>query len=184
MVSTYGFVMIADVQDELAAKRIAARVAELMPTALPGWDPRVDLDFDVVATADGARLFLEWPGMVVGSSEATLFVGDVSGRAVICEDLDEFGVVFQVWSLDPAGSAAAYRSHVQDPELDISDELASRNIVGGDAAAAAAALFDRSPSGLIALEDDPEPIVSGLGRVATPFEPWLGALGLVWPELA
>ncbi|WLP88514.1 hypothetical protein [Gordonia sp. NB41Y] len=56
-------------------------------------------------------------------------------------------------------------------------------VTGADAAASAADLFDCDPAAFLALEQDGSPVADQLGIVGDPFEPWLSALGLAWPEL-
>lgn len=176
--STYGLAIIADVGSVDAAETLGAQIEQhLAEGSGPG-----DIDWEVEPQGVGAQLRMNGPGVVTGSDEDQYFVDAPAGRAVICEDGDEYGLVFQVWRLDPAGSECVYLAYVQDPDEEPEPVTAARAIVGTEAAAAAAALFGVDPEGLLALETDPSPIVAEMGLIGSPFMPWLTHLGLEWPE--
>ncbi|MCK0438885.1 hypothetical protein MUG78_05240 [Gordonia alkaliphila] len=182
--STYGLVVIADVAEAAAAEALVERVTAVLRASWgAGSCPVDDLDYDVEESDLGVRVSISVPGMVTDHREADFFAGAPTGRAVICEDGDEFGVVFQVWRLDPAGSRCVYRAYVYDPDGEAEPEAAARTITGPAAAQEAAELFGVSPSPLLALEDDSSPVSDELGVIGTPFDPWLEPFGLLWPDL-
>lgn len=182
--STYGVVVIADVPEVAAAEALVERITGVLRASWgAGSCPVDDLDYDVEESEVGVRVSISVPGMVTDHREADFFTGAPSGRAVICEDGDEFGVVFQVWRLDPAGSECLYRAYVHDPDSDAEPEALARTITGAAAAQAAAELFGGSPASLLALEVDPSPVSEELGVIGTPFDPWLEPFGLQWPDL-
>lgn len=176
--STYGLAIVADVSSVEAAEKLGAHIEQWFADTAGGGD----IDYDVKAHGTSARLAINAPGIVVGFDEDKLFTDAPAGRAVICEDGDEYGVVFQVWRLDPAGSSCVYRAYVQDPEEEPEPATADRVITGAQAAAVAAELYGIDPQGLLALEDDPSPVVQGLGLIGSPFMPWLSLFGLGWPK--
>lgn len=189
--STYGTVVIADLPDSQAAERLVERFREVLS---PSWErlrevaPRIsnpldDLDEDIVEVAGGAvRLLIDAPQVVTDGHEAEFFTGQSTGRAVICEDGDEYGVMFSVWRLDPAGHRCLYRAYVQVPDGEPEPVAAARVVGGPDAAAEAAELYGRAPQRLLDLEADPSPIADHIGSIGSPFMPWLEALGLEWPR--
>lgn len=144
--------------------------------------PVNDGGYDVVETADGVRVGVNVQSVVANEREAEFFADTPAGRAVVCEDGDEYGVLFQVWRLDLAGSECVYRAYVQDPELDPEPRAAARAITGPVAAVAVAELYGVDPQRLLDLEADPSPITDELGLIGTPFMPWLTHLGIAWPE--
>ena len=127
MVSTYGLVLIVDVDDEDGAQRVAdavlATLSRVFPEQLGVAD---DMDYEIEDTDSGARLLMNGQGVVAGNQEESFFVGAPAGRAVICEDGDEFGVTFSVWRLDPAGSECLYRVSVPYEDEDLEPEIAAR----------------------------------------------------------
>ncbi|UQE75230.1 hypothetical protein MYK68_00875 [Gordonia sp. PP30] len=178
--STYGLVIVADVPDVEAGERLGEHIARFLADR-PGYGEGVV--YEVEETDEGARLSMNGQGVVADHKEASFFTDAPVGRAVICEDGDEYGVVFQVWKLDPAGSECVYRAYVQDPELDPEPSTAARSITGTEAAAAAAALYGADPQRLLALEADPSPVVDQLGIIGSPFDPWLKIFDREWPEI-
>lgn len=178
--STYGLVIVADVPDVESGERLGAHIAEILADGPGAGD---EVDYEVEPTRFGARLAMNGQGVVADHKEVVFFADAPGGRAVICEDGDEYGVVFQVWRLDPAGSECLYRAYVQDPDEESEPSTAARSILGAEAAAAAGALYGIDPQGLLDLEHDPAPVVDGIGLIGTPFEPWLTQFGVAWPVL-
>ena len=133
-------------------------------------------------SSGGTRLDLNAPGLVADHHEAEFFTQAPEGRAVICEDGDEYGVTFQVWQLSPKGSECLYRAYVPYEDGETDPSTLNRTIVGSAAAAAAADLYDADPGFLIDLEADPSPVRDSLGIIGTPFMPWLRPLDISWPE--
>ncbi|MGB3602648.1 hypothetical protein [Gordonia sp. (in: high G+C Gram-positive bacteria)] len=182
--STYGLVVVADLPDAGAAEALVARVkAALIASWGAGESPVEDLEYEVVDVDAGVRVSINVQGMVADRREADFFAGAPAGRAVICEDGDEYGVLFQVWRLDPAGSECVYRAYVHDPDEDPEPATAARAITGAEPAAAAAELYGVDPQVLLDLEADPSPVSDELGVIGTPFEPWLSHFGVQWPDL-
>lgn len=182
--SSYGLIVVADVSEQEAGGVLAERVLATLRQDWPGRrSPVDDGAYAVDETADGVRVGVNVQSVVANEREPEFFADAPAGRAVVCEDGDEFGVLFQVWRLDPAGSECVYRAYVQDPELDREPRAAARAITGSAAAAAAAAaLYGVDPQRLLDLEADPSPVTDELGMIGSPFMPWLSHLGIAWPE--
>lgn len=184
MVSTYGLVVVADLPEAGAAEALVSRVkSALIASWGAGQSPVEDLEYEVADAEGGVRVSINVQGMVADRREADFFVGSPVGRAVVCEDGDEYGVLFQVWRLDPAGSECLYRAYVHDPDEDPEPATAARAITGAESAAAAAELYGVDRQVLLDLEDDPSAVSDELGVIGTPFYPWLSHLGLEWPDL-
>lgn len=182
--STYGLVVVADVPDERSAQQLVAQITAVLRASWGGDDgPAEDLEYHVDSVASGVRVSVDVQGAVADRREAEFFAGLPSGRAVICEDGDEYGVVFQVWQLGPTDGACLYRAYVHDPDGDPEPATAARVIVGVDAATAAAELYGVHPGRLLELEADSTPVSDELGVIGTPFDPWMEHFGVEWPEL-
>lgn len=182
--STYGLVVIADVPGNDAAEHPVDRVTSVLRDSWgPGSCPVEDLEYQIDQTATGVQVSINVQGMVADHREAEFFTGVPAGRAVICEDGDEYGVVFQVWRLDTGGGQCLYRAYVHDPDADPEPATAARTISGAGAAEAAAQLYGVDAGVLLELEDDPTPVSDELGVIGTPFGPWLEHCGLQWPDL-
>ncbi|MGV9671575.1 MULTISPECIES: hypothetical protein [unclassified Gordonia (in: high G+C Gram-positive bacteria)] len=185
--STYGFALIADVANVDDAERVVAQsraaLGEDWDPQQWGFDPFDGFASEVTSGDGAARVSVVAERMLPNSREAQFFAGIGDGRAALCEDLDEYGVMFSVWRLNADGAQCVYRAHVHDPDSEPAPGAIEMMVTGPDAAAAAADLYDADASAFLALEQDPSPVAGLLGIVGSPFETWLSALGLRWPEI-
>lgn len=101
---------------------------------------------------------------------------------MVLEDGDQYGVTFAVYDLSLPEPRCAYRAYVQHPEDDPEPATAARAFTGPGPAAAAAALYEVAEGPLLAVEADASPVWENLGVIGDPFDPWLDAMGLTWPD--
>lgn len=179
--STYGLVVVADLPDEAAGERMVEQIRAAL-NAGPGGGPGDDIDYEIDPTDSGVRVGVNIQGQVADRREAEFFTALPDGRAVICEDGDEYGVVFQVWRLGPDGGQCLYRAYVHDPDSEPEPDTAARTTTGPQAAAAATALYGVDAQPFLDLEADPSPVSDELGIIGTPFDPWMNHLNIDWPE--
>ncbi|WP_161895285.1 hypothetical protein [Gordonia spumicola] len=183
--STYGVVVISDLSSEESARALRARIVDVLTRQwreMSGSGPIDELWTAIVEVEGGARLTVSAPGMIADRAEREFFTGADQGRAVVCEDSDEYGVQFGVWKLGSEGPSLVYRLYAQDEEYEADQGSIARQVRGADAATRAARVFDVDPGALIDLDSDTAPVVGEIGFVGSPFIPLLNALNLQWPE--
>ncbi|MGB3676594.1 MAG: hypothetical protein WA988_19360 [Candidatus Nanopelagicales bacterium] len=110
-----------------------------------------------------------------------LFAGITTARVVIADDMDEYGVVWTAWRVKDSEPTIVYRKYLSSPGGYTDTTLSSTDRAGSDAAAEMARLWDTDSAGAAAVESKFEEMAQALGRIGTPFMPWLNALGLEWP---
>lgn len=189
--STYGTVMIADVTDPAAAQRLSDQFREVLgrsftrlaPVATSARNPLDDTDIEIDEGPTTTRVTLVVTGAVASETAPEVFTGIGPGRAVLCEDGDEWGVTVSAWRLTDTLADCVYRAYVPAEDGDVDDDAAARAITGEVAATRLAELFDVDPEPVRELDADPTPIQEGIGYIADPFLPWLDNLNLDWPEL-
>lgn len=172
--STYGLAIIADLPDEPTAHQL---LTQLTTTLTPDDDP----DHAITPHPDyGTRLIINAPGLVANHQEHDIFTGLPAGRAIVCEDGDEYGVTFSAWQFHNGTPTCIYNAYVDAGDRD--PDTAARTLTGTTAATTLAALYNTNPQPLLDLETDPTPIQEEIGIIASPFLPWLHALHLDWPQ--
>ncbi|WLP88513.1 hypothetical protein [Gordonia sp. NB41Y] len=93
--STYGFALIADLADVEDAERVLSQVRDVLAEDWDrswGSDPFDQFASEVASGDGGARLTVLASMMLPNGHEDQFFAGTSGGRAVVCEDLDEYGV--------------------------------------------------------------------------------------------
>ncbi|GAA3948418.1 hypothetical protein [Gordonia caeni] len=179
--STNGLVMLVDLLDEAATDRFRTRFTSAQREHFA--DELTAALSRVVDRPGGVRLEINAQDMVASGAEERIFRGASRGRAVVCEDADQYGILFQVWKLDPvADSTCVYCAYVPYPGNQPESRSASRVLDGPAAAAAAAELYGVDPEAMTAVDDDRTAVSATIGVVGTPFTPWLEALGVTWPD--
>lgn len=191
MVSTFGTLVIADVADEAAAQRLSDQFREVLgrrfvalqeaisPTIR---NPLDDTEADVEVGDTSVRVTLLVDGAVAAHTAGEVFGGVGAGRAVMCEDGDEWGVTVSAWQLTADEARCVYRAYIPAEDGSVDTDAVARTITGTEPATEVARLFDVDPDPLVALDADPSPIREEIGFYASPFLPWLHALDLDWPE--
>lgn len=188
--STYGTVVIADVPDQDAAQRLSDQFREVLGRTFtrrtnlpfPMRNPLDDTEIEVEAGDSSVRVTLLVNGAVAAGTAAEVFTGVGAGRAVMCEDGDEWGVTVSGWRLTDGDAECVYRAYLPADDGAIDDQAAGRVVTGPTAATKLAELFGVDPDPVRALDADPTPITDGIGYIADPFLPWLHNLDLDWPE--
>ncbi|MGC4935588.1 hypothetical protein ACLQ3C_18115 [Gordonia sp. DT30] len=188
--STYGTVVIADVPDEDAAQRLFDQFREVLGRTFTGRtnlpfpmrNPLDDTEIEVEAGDSSVRVTLLVNGAVAAGKAAEVFTGVGAGRAVMCEDGDEWGVTVSGWRLTDGDAECVYRAYLPAEDGAVDDQAAGHVVTGRTAATRLAELFDVEPDPVRTLDADPTPIKVGIGYIADPFLPWLHNLDLDWPE--
>ncbi|GAB17516.1 hypothetical protein GOEFS_035_00480 [Gordonia effusa NBRC 100432] len=182
--STYGLVIIADLSSEVDGERLVDQVERALNDKDPSQANNLDWRSDPGPL--GVQVSIDVPGAVTDSNEEQFFTGLPAGRAVLCVDGDEYGVTFSAWRLTGTQPDLVYLSHLNDPDIDDDGTdagVAGRIRTGGQAVTELANLYGVSDKPLLSIEKNPTAVTDNLGVIGTPFDPWLDALNLQWPQL-
>ncbi|WLP88535.1 hypothetical protein [Gordonia sp. NB41Y] len=145
-------------------------------------NPLDDTEIDVDPGDSSVRVSLLVERVVVGDLAGDVFAGVGAGRAVLCEDGDEWGVTVSGWRLSTGVAECVYRAYVPADAEDVDEDASSRVVAGPGPAGALAELFGVDGEPVRELDADPTTIRDGIGYIADPFLPWLHNLELDWPE--
>ncbi|WP_330181265.1 hypothetical protein OHB26_33555 [Nocardia sp. NBC_01503] len=174
--STYGTAVIADTETQDQAQAVIANLKNLAALTIDQHSLKPVAQVGQCWRASG------YVGMSVAEMVGTgLFAGVTTGRAVVADDMDEFGGLWTAWRVDGAEPAIIYRKYLSSPDGSVDPTLATTDRAGIDAALEMARLWDADPAAVTAVESQFDEMSQSLGRVGTPFMPWLNALGLEWP---
>jgi|GEM_PF-6388604 len=174
--STYGTAVIADTTTCEEAEAITANMRKLAAMTVD----RCTLN----PVAPVGELWRASGYVAMSTSEmigADLFAGVDTGRAVIADDIDEYGAVWTAWRVHDAEPVVVYRKYLAPDEKAVDAELAAKDRADPDAALDMAELWGANPTVVAAVEDHFGAMSQSLGMVGAPFQPWLDALELQWP---
>ena len=104
-------------------------------------NPLDDTEADVEVGDTSVRVTLLVDGAVAAHAAGEVFDGVGAGRAVMCEDGDEWGVTVSAWQLTADEARCVYRAYIPAEDGSVDTDAVARTITGIEPATEVARLF-------------------------------------------